>query len=127
MKILKLSCGPQVARLLSRAIRVYAEQAFPAQCATDCDQVARAALLDAAKTLEDQVASGEHRFVLNRRARVIYEAAVAVYFHGAALVVRHGLDEQRELVLCALAGAVVSDGDLVRAIEQDGGSAEGLW
>ena len=70
-----LACGPADARHLAEAVRAYAHTAFPPG-GSECAQVSREALLDAAAG----IATTEGELVLRRRQLAQMRAAVEWYF-----------------------------------------------
>jgi len=77
-KLLRIECPPSLVQRLSIALREYAEAAYPPGC-SECGQVARAALEDAAGLLEAGVNQSLPYMELNRRLRAHLKAAVEYY------------------------------------------------
>lgn len=75
-KTVRIACDRQTARRLGTAIRAYTQAAYP-EGGSECAQVARAALLDAA---EDCDAHEAGDLLLRRRQLALLRACVRWYF-----------------------------------------------
>lgn len=75
-KTVSIACEQHTAQQLGEAIRAYTQAAYP-KGGSDCAQVARAALLDAAKSCDDH----DHGdLALRRRQLALLRACVRWYF-----------------------------------------------
>ena len=102
-KPLRLECPAALQEILCVAIREYAGAAYPPG-GSECGQVAKQALMDAAEKLEtDFVASGGSYAELSRRLRAHVKAACNYY------VEQHHCHEIESLLLRLLEGEVISD------------------
>ena len=75
-KTVRIACDGPTARKLARAIRAYADAAYP-EGASECAQVARAALLDTASSC-DAHELGD--LLMRRRQLALLRACVRWYF-----------------------------------------------
>lgn len=74
-KVLNLKLSEPLAQSLSQCLRYYVEAAYPPG-ASDCAQVARATLLDAAQTIDSQVREQAGLIQVSRRLRSQLKAAL---------------------------------------------------
>ena len=101
-KTLRIECPAALQEILCVAIREYAGAAYPPG-GSDCGQVAKQALMDAAGKLEtDFVASDGVYAELSRRLRAHVKAACKYY------VEQHQCHEIESLLLRLLEGEVIS-------------------
>lgn len=77
-KTFRISMTPPTATQLCRAIRTYAQVAYP-MGGSECAQVARETLMNAADSIEEQVTSAGEADV-SRRLRAMLKAAIKWYF-----------------------------------------------
>ena len=77
-KTLTLVGPPHLQTMLCAALRQYAEAAYPPGC-SECGQVARAALMDAADKLESGFAATGSKAEVSRRLRAHMKAAVEYF------------------------------------------------
>jgi hypothetical protein len=105
-KTIRIECPAALQEILCAAIREYAEAAYPPG-GSECGQVARAALMDAAEKLEaDFAASGGVYAEPSRRLRSHFKAAFRFY------VEQHQRQELEPLLLRLLQGDVIGDSEL---------------
>lgn len=101
-KALRIECPAAMQQALSTAIREYAAAAYPSG-GSECGQVARQALMDAAEKLETGFAdSGGVSAELSRRLRAHVKAALSFY------VEQHRCPEIENLFLRALDGEAIN-------------------
>lgn len=102
-KTFRIECPAALQEILCVAIREYAGAAYPPG-GSDCGQVAKQALMDAAEKLESGfAASGGVHAELSRRLRAHVKAACKYY------VEQHRCHEIESLLLRLLEGEVIGD------------------
>ncbi len=117
-KTLSLHCDVEVRDILTAALREYAHAAYP-EGGSECAQVARYTLLQAADTVEAGVTNDSGVVQLSRRLRTQLKAALEYYFDrldgqtGAPSV------QQRALFAGLLKGSPLSKADLDAARQAD--------
>lgn len=103
---LRIECPVALQEVLSIAIREYAEAAYPPG-GSECAQVARQALMDAAEKLEtDFIANGGEYAEVSRRLRAHLKAAMHYY------VEQHQCENLLPLLLQLLEGQPVTTAQL---------------
>lgn len=104
-KTIRIECPPAMLKVLSEAIREYAEAAYPPG-GSECGQVAKQALLDAVDKLESGFAvSGGVYAELSRRLRAHVKAACQYYAE------RHQRSDMGTLLLRLLDGEVINEAE----------------
>lgn len=102
-KTLRIECPAALHEILCLAIREYAAAAYPAG-GSECGQVAKQALTDAAAKLETDLAENDGAYAeLSRRMRSHVKAACQYY------VEQHQCHEIESLLLRLLEGEAISD------------------
>ena len=109
-KLLRIECPAVLAQRLSEALREYAEAAYPPGC-SECGQVARAALEDAAGLLTSGIDNAQPYVELNKRIRAHLKAAVEYHCQQSENVI------WQELLMQLLRGEAVQQSQ-IQAIEQ---------
>jgi hypothetical protein len=105
-KTIRIECPPALQKILCKAIREYANAAYPPD-GSECGQVARQALMDAAEKLENDFAANNGDYAeLSRRLRTHLKAASRYY------VEQHKCQELEPLLLRLLEGEVIGHAEL---------------
>jgi hypothetical protein len=105
-RTLTLRCDPAVKHLLCGAIREYAHAAYPAG-GSECAQVARYTLLQAADAIDAAISAGHVEAVVSRRLRVMLQAAIDYHFDRQDSASGGTSIRQRELLKGLFAGQPV--------------------
>lgn len=105
-KHFRIQCDPEVAELLARQILFYTSAAYPPG-GSDCAQAAREAMLGAADTIRNDVASSGSASA-SVRIRAMLKAAVKYYYSQFDETDRAASD--RALMLSVIAGEPVEFG-----------------
>lgn len=104
-RTIRIECPPVLQNIFCIAIREYVEAAYPPGC-SECGQVARAALMDAAEKLESDFVANEGKYAeLSRRLRSHFKAAFQYYAE------QHKHDHETETLLNRLLEGEVIDED----------------
>jgi hypothetical protein len=105
-KAIRIECPPVLQEVMCVAIREYADAAYPPG-GSECGQVARQALMDAAGKLETDFAVNDGVYAeLSRRLRTHLKAAFQYY------VEQHQRQELEPLLLRLLEGEVIGHAEL---------------
>ena len=121
-RILTLHCDVVIKDLLCRAIREYAHAAYP-EGGSDCAQVARYTLLEAASAVDAAITADRAEAVISRRLRTTLRAAIDFHFDRQDATSDTGSVHQRAMFAGLLAGKPLSRATLDIAMAADGGSA----
>jgi len=124
-RILTLHCDVAIKDLLCRAIREYAHAAYP-EGGSDCAQVARYTLLEAASAIDTAISADQDQAVISRRLRTTLKAAIDYHFDCQDAASGTGSVHQRAVFAGLLAGEPLSRAAFDAAMAADGGSA-GSW
>jgi hypothetical protein len=122
-RILTLHCDVAIKDLLCRAIREYAHAAYP-EGGSDCAQVARYTLLEAASAIDTAINADQDQAVISRRLRTTLKAAIDYHFDCQDAASGTGSIHQRAVFAGLLAGEPLSREALDAAMAADGGSAD---
>jgi hypothetical protein len=116
-----LHCDVAVRDLLCRAIREYAHAAYP-EGGSECAQVARYTLLEAAAAIDAAITAGHGEAVISRRLRTTLQAAINYHFDRQDAASGTGSIRQRALFAGLLAGEPLSRSvlDAAGADDRDG-------
>ena len=110
---IEICCPDQARDIILRAVRDYTEVAFP-QGASDCALVARGALLDAVKQMEQSWAeTGRMRY--SKRIRAFLKEAMRMHFELRAHDERRSFAHEYALLIEAIGGTPVTEKDLEHA------------
>jgi hypothetical protein len=120
-RTLTLRCDLAVKNLLCGAIRDYAHAAYP-EGGSECAQVARYALLQAADAIDAAVSSGHPEAVVSRRLRAMLQAAVDYHFNREDAASGSASIRQRALLTGLLEGRPLTCAELGEAAASDGGT-----
>jgi hypothetical protein len=105
-KTIRIECPPVLQKILCEAIREYADAAYPPG-GSECGQVVRQALMDAAEKLETDFAVNNGDYAeLSRRLRTHLKAASQFY------VEQHQCQELEPLLMRLLQGEVIGHAEL---------------
>jgi hypothetical protein len=121
-RILTFHCDVAIKDLLCRAIREYAHAAYP-EGGSDCAQVARYTLLEAASAVDAAITADHAEAVISRRLRTTLRAAIDFHFDRQDAASGTGSVHQRAMFAGLLAGEPLSRAALDIAMAADGGSA----
>jgi hypothetical protein len=119
-RALTLHCDIEVKDLLCRAIREYAHAAYP-EGGSECAQVARYTLLEAAAAIDAAITTDHDEAVISRRLRTTVQAAIDYHFDRQDAGSGTGSAHQRALFAGLLAGEPLSRAVLAAAEAADGG------
>ncbi len=122
-RILTLRCDVVIKDLLCRAICEYAHAAYP-EGGSECAQVARYTLLEAASAVDAAITANHAEAVISRRLRTILKAAIDYHFDRQDAASDTGSVHQRAVFAGLLAGQPLSRAALDAATAADGGSAD---
>jgi len=122
-RILTLRCDVAIRELLCRAIREYAHAAYP-ECGSDCAQVARYTLLEAASVIDTAITTDHGEVAISRRLRTTLQAAIDYHFDRLDAAAVTGSVHQRAVFARLLMGEPLSRAALDAAMAADGGSAD---
>jgi len=120
-RTLTLQCDLAVKNLLCGAIRDYARAAYP-EGGSECAQVARYTLLQAADTIDAAISAGHAEAVISRRLRTMLQAAVDYHFNRQDAASGGVSLRQRTLFTGLLAGQSLTRAELDKAVASDGGT-----
>ena len=121
-RILPLHCDVAIKDLLCRAIREYAHAAYP-EGGSDCAQVARYTLLEAAAAIDAAITTDHGEAVISRRLRTTLKSAIDYYFDRLDAASGTGSAHQRAVFTGLLTGEPLSRAALDAAMAADGGSS----
>jgi hypothetical protein len=121
-RILTLHCDVAIKDLLCRAIREYAHAAYP-EGGSECAQVARYTLLEAASAVDAAITADHGEAVISRRLRTTLKAAIDYHFDRQDAASGTGSVHQRAVFAGMLAGEPQPRAALDAAMAADGGSA----
>jgi hypothetical protein len=122
-RILTLRCDVAIKELLCRTIREYAHAAYP-EGGSDCAQVARYTLLEAASAIDAAITPDHGEAAISRRLRTTLQAAIDYYFDRQDAASETGSVHQRAVFAGLLAGEPLSRAVLNAAMAADGGSSD---
>jgi hypothetical protein len=122
-RILTLRCDVAISDLLCRAIREYAHAAYP-EGGSDCAQVVRYTLLEAASAIDTAITTDHGEAVISRRLRTTLKAAIDYHFERQDAASGTGSVHQRAVFTGLLAGEPLSRAALDAAMAADGGSSD---
>jgi len=117
-RILILRCDVAIKDLLCRAIRDYAHAAYP-EGGSDCAQVARYTLLEAASAIDAAITSDHAKAAISRRLRTTLKAAIDYHFDRLDATSGNGSAHQRAVFAGFLAGEPLFRAALDAAIAAD--------
>jgi len=120
-RILTLRCDLAIKDLLCRAIREYAYAAYP-EGGSDCAQVARYTLLEAAAAIDAAITTDHGEAAVSRRLRTTLQAAIDYHFDRLDAASGSGSVHQRAVFAGLLKGEPLSRAALDAAIGTDGGN-----
>ena len=121
-RLLTLRCDVAIRDLLCRAIREYAHAAYP-ESGSECAQVARYTLLEAASAIDAAIAADHGEAVISRRLRTSLQAALDYHFDRQDAASGIGSVRQRALFAGLLAGEPLFRAAVDAAATADRGSA----
>jgi len=116
-----LRCDIAISDLLCRATREYAHAAYP-EGGSDCAQVARYTLLEAASAIDTAITTDHGEAVISRRLRTTLKAAIDYHFDRLDAASGTGSVHQRAVFAGLLRGESLSRAALVAAMAADGDS-----
>jgi hypothetical protein len=119
-RTLTLHCDIAVKDLLCRALREYAHAAYP-EGGSECAQVARYTLLEAAAAIDAAITADHDEAVISRRLRTTVQAAINYHFDRRDAGSGTGSAHQRALFAGLLAGEPLSRAVLAAAEAADVG------
>lgn len=119
-RLLTLRCDVVVKDLLCRAIREYAVAAYP-EGGSECAQVARYTLLEAASAIEAAISADHGEAVISRRLRTSLQAALAYHFDRQDAASGTGSVRERALIAGLLAGEPLYRAAFEAAVAADRG------
>jgi len=122
-RILTLRCDVAIKDLLCRAIREYAYAAYP-EGGSDCAQVARYTLLEAAAAIDAAITTEHGEAAVSRRLRTTLQAAIVYHFDRLDAASGSGSVHQRAVFAGILKGEPLSRAALDVAIAADGGNTD---
>jgi hypothetical protein len=122
-RILTLRCDITIKDLLCRAIREYAYAAYP-EGGSDCAQVARYTLLEAAAAIDAAITTEHGEAAVSRRLRTTLQAAIVYHFDRLDAASGSGSVHQRAVFAGLLKGEPLSRAALDVAIAADGGNTD---
>jgi hypothetical protein len=117
-RTLVLQCDNSIREILSRAITEFAHAAYP-EGGSECAQVARYTLLNAAADIDAAIESDAGEVTISRRIRPNVKAAMDYHFDLIDAASGHGSAAQRMLFAGLLKGEVVMLADLDAARAAD--------
>ena len=120
-RTLPLHCDPAIKELLCNAIRTYAHAAYP-EGGSECAQVARYALLQAAEGIEASITAEHAEAVISRRLRTTLKAAIDYHFDRQDAATGGASLRQRALFTGLLAGEPLTRAALDAAVAYDSGA-----
>jgi len=121
-RLLTLHCDVAIRALLCRAIRDYAHAAYP-EGGSDCAQVARYTLLEAAAVIDRSITTDHGEAAISRRLRTTLKAAIDYHFERLDAASATGSVHQRAVFAGLLTGEPLSRAALDAARAADGGSS----
>jgi hypothetical protein len=122
-RILTLRCDVAIKELLCRTIREYAHAAYP-EGGSDCAQVARYTLLEAASAIDAAITPDHGEAAISRRLRTTLKAAIDYHFDRQDTASGSGSVHQRAVFAGLLAGEPLFRAALDVAIADDGFSED---
>jgi hypothetical protein len=122
-RILTLRCDVAIKDLLCRAIREYAHAAYP-EGGSDCAQVARYTLLEAASAIDTVITTDHGEATISRRLRTTLQAAIDYHFDRLDAASGSGSVHQRAVFAGLLAGEPLSRTALDAAMAADGDNTD---
>jgi len=123
-RYLTLHCDATIKNLLSGAIRDYAHAAYP-EGGSECAQVARYALLQAADAIDAANTAHDTEAVISRRLRTTLQAAIDYHFDRQDAASGGASIRQRALFAGLLAGHPLTRAALDEAAAADGAPVTG--
>jgi hypothetical protein len=122
-RVLTLRCDVVIKDLLCRAIREYAHAAYP-EGGSDCAQVARYTLLEAASAIDTAISADHAEAAVSRRLRTNLQAAIDYYFDRLDAASGTASVHQRAVLAGLLKGESLSRAELEAAVAADGGNTD---
>lgn len=117
-KYIEISCSEQMKDIICLSLRRFALIAYPQAPNSECNLVARDALLNAADLFEDKF-SALGVGVINRRLRVMLKTAIEAHYNILAELEHCVTKKQCEIMLKVCNGEVIDNAQLIAAQQID--------